>query len=128
MSSDLVGCFLFKQSQVFDDVSVLGCSFYLGCLFIDGIFTGEYDHSPKERFATISVDHSRQIIATSAEVTPNGSLLMESSPSALNPGLGLIAICPDAWYINLHKVGPGSSCKLPMYKAIYKGYNFIYTW
>ena len=33
-----------------------------------------------------------QIIATSAEVTPKGSLLGESSQNSLNSGLGIIVI------------------------------------
>ena len=37
---------------------------------------------------------SGQTIATSAEVTPNGGLVMES-PNPLNSGLGIILICPD---------------------------------
>ena len=38
---------------------------------------------------------SGQIIATSAEVTPNGGLVRESPQNALNSGLGIIVICPD---------------------------------
>ncbi len=39
---------------------------------------------------------SRQIIATSAEVTPKGSLVREFPPkSPKNSGLGIILICPD---------------------------------
>ena len=36
-----------------------------------------------------------QFIATSAEVTPNGSLVRESPQNPLNSGLGIIVICPD---------------------------------
>ena len=36
-----------------------------------------------------------QIIATSAEVTPNGGLVRESPQNPLNSGLGIIVICPD---------------------------------
>ena len=38
---------------------------------------------------------SGQIIATSAEVTPNGGLVRESPQNPLNSGLGIIVICPD---------------------------------
>ncbi len=38
--------------------------------------------------------YSGQIIATSAEVTPNGGLVRESPPNPLNSGLGIIVICP----------------------------------
>ena len=38
---------------------------------------------------------SGQIIATSAEVTPKGSLVGESSQNWLNSGLGIIVICPE---------------------------------
>ena len=38
---------------------------------------------------------SGQIIATSAEVTPNGSLVRDSPNNALNSGLGIIVIWPD---------------------------------
>ena len=38
---------------------------------------------------------SGQIIATSAEVTPNGGLVREYPPNPLNSGLGIIVICPD---------------------------------
>ena len=34
-------------------------------------------------------------IATSAEATPNGGLVRESSHNPLNSGLGIIVICPD---------------------------------
>ena len=37
---------------------------------------------------------SGQIIATSAEVTPNGGLVRESPQNPLNSGLGIIVICP----------------------------------
>ena len=37
---------------------------------------------------------SGQIIATSAEVTPNGGLVRESPQNPLNSGLGIILICP----------------------------------
>ena len=37
---------------------------------------------------------SGQIIATSAEVTPNGGLVRESPQNALNSGLGTVVICP----------------------------------
>ena len=36
-----------------------------------------------------------QIIATSADVTPNGGLVRESFQNPLNSGLGIIVICPD---------------------------------
>ena len=36
-----------------------------------------------------------QIIATSAEVTPNGGFVRESPQNPLNSGLGIIVICPD---------------------------------
>ena len=43
-------------------------------------------------------DHiSGQIIATSAEVTPNGGLVRESPQNPLNSGLGIIIICPDIY-------------------------------
>ena len=42
---------------------------------------------------------SGQIIATSAEVTPNGGLVRESPQNPLNSGLGIIVICPDILYI-----------------------------
>ena len=38
---------------------------------------------------------SGQIIATSAEVTPNRGLVRELPQNALNSGLGIIVICPD---------------------------------
>ncbi len=38
---------------------------------------------------------SGQIIATSADVTPNGGLVRESFQNPLNSGLGIIVICPD---------------------------------
>ena len=38
---------------------------------------------------------SGQIIATSAEVTPNDGLGRETSPNHLNSGLGIIVICPE---------------------------------
>ena len=38
---------------------------------------------------------SGQIIATSAEVTPNDGLGRETSPNHLNSGLEIIVICPD---------------------------------
>ena len=39
---------------------------------------------------------SGQIIATSAEVTPNGGLVRKSSPkSRKHSGLGIIVICPE---------------------------------
>ena len=42
---------------------------------------------------------SGRIIATSAEVTPNGGLVRESPKNPLNSGLGIILICPDPiWY------------------------------
>ena len=44
---------------------------------------------------------SGQIIATSAEVTPNGSLVRDSPNNALNSGLGIIVIWPDIYMINL---------------------------
>ncbi len=40
---------------------------------------------------------SGQIIATSAEVTPNGGLVRESPQNPLNSGLGIIVICPDTF-------------------------------
>ncbi len=40
---------------------------------------------------------SGQIIATSAEVTPNGGLVRESPQNALNSGLGTVVICPAIW-------------------------------
>ena len=43
----------------------------------------------------MSIDISGQIIATSAEVTPNGGLVRESPQNPLNSGLGIIVICPD---------------------------------
>ena len=43
-----------------------------------------------------------QIIATSAEVTPKGSLVGESSQNRLNSGLGIIVICPE-FSLNLHE-------------------------
>ena len=39
--------------------------------------------------------YSGQIIATSAEITPNGGLVRESSQNPLNSGLGIIVICPE---------------------------------
>ena len=42
---------------------------------------------------------AEQILATSAELTPNGGLLREISPNHLNSGLGIIVICPDFWYV-----------------------------
>ena len=42
-------------------------------------------------------DVSGQIIATSAEVTPNGGLVRESHQNPFNSGLGIIQICPDVW-------------------------------
>ena len=47
---------------------------------------------------------SGQIIANSAEVTPNGGVVRESSQNPLNSGLGIIVICPDtsiAWELPL---------------------------
>ena len=38
---------------------------------------------------------SGQIIATSAEVTLNGSLVRESPQNPLNSGLGIVVICPE---------------------------------
>ena len=38
---------------------------------------------------------SGQILTTSAEVTLNGGLVMESPLNPLNSGLGIILICPD---------------------------------
>ncbi len=46
-------------------------------------------------FSALFWDGSGQIIATSAEVTPNGGLVRESSHNPLNSGLGIIVICPD---------------------------------
>ena len=43
---------------------------------------------------------SEQIIATSAEVTPNGGLVRDSPQNPLNSGLGIIVICPDLWLIS----------------------------
>ena len=43
----------------------------------------------------VLVHFSGQIIATSAEVTPNGGLVRESPQNPLNSGLGIIVICPD---------------------------------
>ena len=43
--------------------------------------------------------NSGQIIATSAEVTPNGGLVRKSNQNPLNSGLGMIVICPDEWFI-----------------------------
>ena len=37
-----------------------------------------------------------QIIATSAEVTPNGGLIRELPQNPLNSGLGIILICPES--------------------------------
>ena len=49
--------------------------------------------------------YSGQIIATSAEVTPNGGLERESSHNPLNSGLGIIVIFPDIYiYIHIHIV------------------------
>ncbi len=45
---------------------------------------------------------SGQIIATSAEVTPNGGLVRESRKNALNSGLGIIVICPGWWIVMKH--------------------------
>ena len=47
-----------------------------------------------QRFVLFSFDFSAQIIATSAEVTPNGGLVRES-PSKSHSGFGIIVICPD---------------------------------
>ena len=47
---------------------------------------------------------SGQILATSAEVTPNGGLVRESPPNPLNSGLGIIIICPDSF--------TGESCEI----------------
>ena len=38
---------------------------------------------------------SAEIIATSAEVTPNKGLVKESPQNDLNSGLGIIVICPE---------------------------------
>ena len=38
---------------------------------------------------------SGQIVATSAEVTPDGSLVWKFPKNPLNSGLGIITICPD---------------------------------
>ena len=43
----------------------------------------------------IYLHEAGQIIATSAEVTPNGGLVRESSHNPLNSGLGIIVICLD---------------------------------
>ena len=43
------------------------------------------------------LEFSGQIIATSAEVTPNGGLVRESSHNPLNSGLGIIVNCPKFW-------------------------------
>ena len=43
--------------------------------------------------------HSGQIIATSAEVTPNGGLIGIFPPNTLNSGLGIIVNCPDTWIL-----------------------------
>ena len=53
----------------------------------------------RTHFGGMKVDGnvSGQIIATSAEVTPNGGLVRESSHNPLNSGLGIIVICPDVW-------------------------------
>ena len=48
------------------------------------------------RFIREKPDSSGQIIATSAEVTPNGGLVREFPQSPLNSGLGIIVICPDS--------------------------------
>ena len=47
---------------------------------------------------------SGQIIATSAEVTPNGGLVRESPQNPLNSGLGIIVICPDFSQVIDHTV------------------------
>ena len=49
-----------------------------------------------------------QIIATSAEVTQNGSLVRESPNNALNSGLGIIVIWPDPFWHQFVKVSGGS--------------------
>ena len=43
-----------------------------------------------------------QIIATSAEVTPNGGLVRSSPQNPLNSDLGIIVICPDVIGIFCH--------------------------
>ena len=41
------------------------------------------------------INYPGQIIATSAEVTPNGGLIGIFPQNTLNSGLGVIVICPD---------------------------------
>ena len=47
---------------------------------------------------------SGQIIATSAEVTPNGGLVRESPQNPLNSGLGIIVICPGLFHPNIPNI------------------------
>ncbi len=49
---------------------------------------------------------SGQIIATSAEVTPNDGLVQESPQNTLNSGLGIIVICPECMYIFFLSITP----------------------
>ena len=59
---------------------------------------GKYKVGPGSSYKWSYNHHkSGQIIATSAEVTPNGGVVRESSQNPLNSGLGIIVICPDKW-------------------------------
>ena len=68
---------------------------------------------------------SGKIIATSAEVTPNGGLVRDSPQHVLNSGLGIIVICPDVWYICLHLVIFSGKCREIYQSHGCYGYRFI---
>ncbi len=56
----------------------------------------------------LNKNQSGEIIATSAEVTPQGGLAREWFPPKIplyNSGLGIIVICPDQWIILVLVVG-----------------------
>ena len=60
----------------------------------------------------VPINESGQIIATSAEVTPNGGVVRESFQNLFNSGLGIIVICPESLglaflYVSPKAVGGG---------------------
>ena len=58
-------------------------------------FTRGYAIVPRR--ASYFISNYLRIIATSAEVTPNGRLVRESPQNPLNSGLGTIIICLELW-------------------------------
>ena len=64
------------------------------------LFFGIPSSWPRQMISAWMMYFSGQFITTSAEVTPNGGLVRDSSQNPLNSGLGIILICPDVFLLD----------------------------